>query len=58
MLYLVVCQLESSGKWPDELEAIRKMKVAFYVFLAKALKEQKGLIASPTQNHLDILKVL
>ena len=53
----MICQLESSGRWPDELEAIRKIKLAFYVHICKALKEQKGLAASPTQEYLDILKV-
>ena len=54
----VVCQLESSGKWPEELEPLRKLKVAFYVHISKALKEQKHLISSPTEHYLDILKVI
>ncbi len=54
----VVCQLESSGKWPEELEPLRKLKIAFYVHISKALKEQKRLIASPTEHYLDILKVI
>lgn len=53
----MICQLESSGKWPEDLEAIKKIKVAFYVHMASALKDQKGLVASPTEQHLDILKV-
>ena len=54
----VICQLESSGKWPDEVEAIRQVKVAFYVHIAKALKKEKGLVASPTKDFLDIYKVV
>ena len=57
-LFVVVCQLESSGKWPEALEAIEKIKTAFYVHMSSALREQKGLVTSPTQNYLDILKVL
>ena len=53
----VVCQLESSGKWPDEVEAIRGLKTAFYVHLSKALQEQAGVLASPTPLFLDVLKV-
>ena len=49
--------MESSGKWPEEVNAIDKVKTAFYVHIAKALKEKKGMVASPTKNHLDILKV-
>lgn len=52
----VVCQLESSGKWPDEVEAIRGLKTAFYVHLSKALQEQAGVLASPTPLFLDMLK--
>ena len=49
--------MESSGKWPDEVTAIDKVKSVFYVHMAKALKEKKGMIASPTEDFLDILKV-
>ena len=57
MVFKVVCQLESSGKWPDEVQAIQKIKMAFYVHIARALKEQRKILASPTPHHLDILKV-
>ena len=49
--------MESSGKWPEEMNAIDKVKTAFYVHMAKALKEKKGIVASPTEDYLDILKV-
>lgn len=52
-----MCQLESSGKWPEEVTAIDKVKTAFYVHMAKALKEKKAMVASPTEDYLDILKV-
>ena len=52
-----MCQLESSGKWPDEVSAIEKIKTAFYVHIAKSLKDKKAMIASPTEGFLDILKV-
>ena len=53
-----MCQLESSGKWPEEVNAIDKIKTAFYVHMAKALKGKRGVVASPTKDYLDILKVL
>ena len=49
--------MESSGKWPEEMNAIDKVKTAFYVHMAKALKEKKGMVASPTEDYLDIFKV-
>ena len=54
----MVCQLESSGKWPDELEAIQQIKAAFYVKMSELLGRDHSLVSSPTFNHLDILKVL
>ena len=53
----VVCQLESSGKWPDNVEAIAKIKTSFYTYISKALKEEKDVISSPTADYLDVLKV-
>ena len=55
---LVVCQLESSGKWPDEVEAIQQIKAAFYVKMSELLSRDHSLMSSPTFDHLDILKVL
>ncbi len=52
----MVCQLEASGKWPEELAAIADIKTAFYVHLAKGLAN-KRLSASPTTKYLDVLKV-
>lgn len=53
----VVCQLESSGKWPEGIEAIGKIKTSFYLYIAKALRGQ-GSVSSPTNDYLDIMKVL
>ena len=39
------------------MTAIDKVKTAFYVHMARALKEKKGVVASPTEDYLDILKV-
>ena len=56
-LAAVVCQLESSGRWADDLCAIGKMKTAFYLYIAKAASDQRGLLCSPTEQFLDIFKV-
>ena len=56
-LLSVVCQLESSGKWPDEVEAIQQIKAAFYVKMSELLSRDHSLVSSPTLSHLDILKV-
>jgi len=36
----VVLELESSGKWPDDVEAIRMMKTAFHVQIAEKLEAE------------------
>jgi len=56
-LLLVVCQLESSGKWPDEVEAIQQIKAAFYIKMSQLLSREHSLVSSPTLSHLDVLKV-
>lgn len=52
-----MCQLETSGKWPDDVDAIAKIKTSFYIYISKALREEKGILSSPTAEYLDILKV-
>ena len=54
----MVCQLESSGKWPDEVEAIKQIKAAFYVKMSELLSGEHSLLSSPTFDYLDILKVI
>ncbi|CAG0892048.1 unnamed protein product [Darwinula stevensoni] len=36
-------RLETSGKWPDDVEAIRRLKAAFYVELSKRLRKSRCL---------------
>lgn len=49
-------QLSLSGKWPEELEAIRKIKAAFHIQIAEALRKQYDLKAQGGLNHIDIMK--
>ncbi len=37
--------LETSGKWPDDLDAVRRVKAAFHVQLADALARQCATVA-------------
>lgn len=52
----VVCQLESSSKWPDEVEAIQQIKTAFYIKMSELIGRDHSVVSSPTFSHLDILK--
>ena len=54
----MVCQLESSGKWPDEVKAIQQIKAAFYVKMSELLSKDHSLLCSPTFRYLDVLKVV
>ncbi|KAL3865413.1 hypothetical protein ACJMK2_042804 [Sinanodonta woodiana] len=40
----VVCLLEGSGLWPDDLEALRRLKSAFTIKVAELLKQNKLLV--------------
>lgn len=52
----VVCQLEDSGKWPDSVPAIQKIKTAFYIKIAELLKKQFRISSVPTEKFLDVLQ--
>ncbi|XP_058808859.1 nucleolar protein 6 [Phymastichus coffea] len=54
-------QLSTSGKWPDDLEALRMTKSAFYIQIADSLrkyyKETKSkILVHGSMNHIDIMK--
>ncbi len=48
-------QLESSGKWPDDLECIRRLKTGFYLKIVQLLREQYGLTAYTNINYFDVV---
>lgn len=54
---LGILQFASSGKWPNELKAVRRMITAFYINLASQLNKEHNLIAQPFVNYIDIMKV-
>lgn len=50
----VVITLQSSARWPDDLEAIRKTKTAFYLRIADVLRKSKGLRSVASRDCLDV----
>ncbi|XP_072815347.1 nucleolar protein 6 isoform X2 [Vicugna pacos] len=52
----VVCHLEGSGQWPQDAEAIRRVRAAFQLRLAELLTQQHGLQCQATATHTDVLK--
>ncbi|XP_046821739.1 nucleolar protein 6 [Vespa crabro] len=52
----VSLQLSTSGKWPEELEAIRKTKAAFHIQIAECLRKQHNLKAQGNVAHIDVFK--
>ncbi|KAM6182038.1 nucleolar protein 6 [Erethizon dorsatum] len=52
----VVCHLEGSGQWPQDAEAVRRVRAAFQLRLAELLTQQHGLQCCATATHTDVLK--
>eukprot|EP00118_Oscarella_pearsei_P016238 m.153613 g.153613 ORF g.153613 m.153613 type:complete len:984 (+) comp38622_c1_seq1:233-3184(+) len=52
----VVCHLEGSGKWPDDVEAIRRIKAAFHLKMAELAEHKCRLVAVPTQSDVKFFK--
>ena len=44
----VAVVLEQSGKWPSDLEALRRVKAAFHLKLAELLHTQFGMSTGAT----------
>lgn len=54
----MICLLEGSGKWPDDIEAVRRLKAEYLLMLAKSLTNTAGgLLAVAETDYLDVLKV-
>ena len=54
----MVCILEGSGKWPDSIDAIKRLKAAYYLSLSQALSKIAPSILSATYtNYLEVYKV-
>lgn len=52
-----IIQLTASGKWPDELDAMRRIKAAFYFEIGKKMKEQNPTtIVEVMSDCVELLK--
>jgi U3 small nucleolar RNA-associated protein 22 len=51
----MVIHFESTTQWPDDIDAIRALKAAFYLHLAERLQRTyEGVLAIPTFQYLDV----
>ena len=48
----VLLSLQTSGKWPEDLEAVRRIKAAFYMELADKLRKHFQLVAQVFVDHI------
>nr|XP_018906280.1 PREDICTED: nucleolar protein 6 [Bemisia tabaci] len=51
-----VIHLIGSGKWPDDIAAVRRIKAAFYVKLAELLRVVHRLVCQPYPEYLSVIK--
>ncbi|XP_055936772.1 nucleolar protein 6-like [Argiope bruennichi] len=51
-----IITLEGSGKWPDDVEALKRIKAEFHIEIAKLVSSQFSLMAVPFITHTDIFK--
>lgn len=54
----IVLHLETSGKWPDDVAAVDRLKCAFLTKIGQLLNDQFGLTVQVNPRWLDIFKVL
>ena len=52
----VVLQLEPSGKWPTNVDAMQNVKAAFHLKLAQGLQEQCSMSAVANPRYVDVSK--
>uniref|UniRef100_A0A803XW07 Nucleolar protein 6 n=1 Tax=Meleagris gallopavo TaxID=9103 RepID=A0A803XW07_MELGA len=52
----IICHMEGSGQWPQDKEAIKRIKAAFHLQLAELLHQQHQLICRPAVTHTDVYK--
>ncbi|CAG2119298.1 unnamed protein product, partial [Medioppia subpectinata] len=50
----IVIQLEGSGKWPDVLDAFRRVKASFHIELSKKLSKQFGCVCYANTDYVDV----
>lgn len=55
-VFTVVLQLALSGKWPDDAQAVRRVRTAFSIQIAESLRTQCGLTTQAFPNYVDVVK--
>lgn len=51
-----VIQFEASGKWPNDLEALQRVKAAFYLHIARGLRKKFHLRTKVNVDSVDVIK--
>ncbi|KAM9509042.1 nucleolar protein 6 [Guaruba guarouba] len=52
----MICHMEGSGQWPQDKDAIKRIKAAFHLQLAELLQQQHQLVCRPAVTHTDVCK--
>lgn len=55
---LAVCSMELTGEWPQDADAIRRLRAALHLEIARLLSQNHSLIAVGQANFVDIFKVI
>lgn len=51
----VLIQLESSGKWPEDVDCIKRLKTAFYLKIVQLLRDNHGLVSYTHVDYFDVV---
>lgn len=49
----MIASLEVGGKWPNDLEALKKARTMYYLDLSQALHSQLNIHSKPSAEYLD-----
>uniref|UniRef100_A0A672TEP1 Nucleolar protein 6 n=1 Tax=Strigops habroptila TaxID=2489341 RepID=A0A672TEP1_STRHB len=52
----MICHMEGSGQWPQDKDAIKRIKAAFHLQLAELLQQHHQLVCRPAVTHTDVYK--
>ncbi|RUS78247.1 hypothetical protein EGW08_013986 [Elysia chlorotica] len=52
----VICMLEGSGKWPEEIEAIVCLKTLLHIKMGAELRERHSMSTSVHKDYVDVVK--
>uniref|UniRef100_A0A8D8Y4Y0 Nucleolar protein 6 n=1 Tax=Cacopsylla melanoneura TaxID=428564 RepID=A0A8D8Y4Y0_9HEMI len=49
-----VIEISASGKWPDDLDAIARLKAAFYIELSNRLNKEHKIVNRVSSHYMDV----